>query len=78
MHGSFPKNPADLLTARKMLHDPETYSRPFEFNPDRFLPGDGREPEQDPRGEQFGLHKTPCYFILTMSWTDLVFGLGKR
>ena len=34
-----------------MLHDPEVYSDPFEFKPERFL---GESPERDPRDICFG------------------------
>ncbi|KAG1840821.1 cytochrome P450 [Suillus subalutaceus] len=32
-----------------MLNDPKTYANPSEFNPERFLGKDGKEPEPDPR-----------------------------
>jgi cytochrome P450 len=39
---------------RFMLNDPRTYANPSEFNPDRFLPSGGKEPETDPRTICFG------------------------
>ena len=39
---------------RYMLHDPSVYADPMEFNPDRFLPREGKEPEPDPRDVCFG------------------------
>jgi cytochrome P450 len=37
-----------------MLNDPQTYANPTEFNPERFLGKDGKEPETDPRTICFG------------------------
>jgi hypothetical protein len=39
---------------RSMLNDPQTYANPSEFNPERFLAKDGKEPETDPRMVCFG------------------------
>ncbi|PPQ65600.1 hypothetical protein CVT26_000549 [Gymnopilus dilepis] len=39
---------------RKFAHDPEVYANPFEFNPERFLQSEGRNPEPDPRDICFG------------------------
>ncbi|KIL00286.1 hypothetical protein PAXRUDRAFT_821829 [Paxillus rubicundulus Ve08.2h10] len=43
-----------------MLHDPRTYVNPNEFNPDRFLTRDGKEPETDPRTICFGFGRRIC------------------
>ncbi|KAG9119316.1 hypothetical protein FRC07_005710 [Ceratobasidium sp. 392] len=40
-----------------MLHDPERYESPFDFNPDRFLKSD---PEPDPRKYIFGFGRRVC------------------
>jgi len=37
-----------------MLHDPRVYSDPMEFRPERFLDGESKEPENDPRPIAFG------------------------
>ncbi|KAG1840822.1 cytochrome P450 [Suillus subalutaceus] len=43
-----------------MLNDPETYANPSEFNPERFLAKDGKEPETDPRTVCFGFGRRLC------------------
>ncbi|OJA15893.1 hypothetical protein AZE42_09071 [Rhizopogon vesiculosus] len=43
-----------------MLHDPRTYSNPSEFNPERFLANDGKEPETEPRTICFGFGRRIC------------------
>jgi cytochrome P450 len=37
-----------------MLNDPQTYAEPSQFNPERFLAKDGKEPEMEPRTACFG------------------------
>ncbi|KZT69861.1 cytochrome P450 [Daedalea quercina L-15889] len=56
VHGSyvFRKGTVVLTNIWKMLHDPERYSRPEHFDPDRFIPKEGSEPETDPRQMAFG------------------------
>ena len=39
---------------RAMVRDPSRYKDPESFNPDRFIPSDGTEPEDDPREIVFG------------------------
>jgi cytochrome P450 len=41
----------------QLLHDPEVYSNPLEFNPDRFM---GPNPERDPRDLCFGFGRRIC------------------
>ncbi|KAG2158979.1 cytochrome P450 [Suillus bovinus] len=43
-----------------MLNDPERYANPSQFNPDRFLANDGREPETEPRTICFGFGRRIC------------------
>ncbi|KAG1755525.1 cytochrome P450 [Suillus lakei] len=43
-----------------MLNDPQTYANPSEFNPERFLAKDGKEPETDPRTICFGFGRRIC------------------
>ncbi|KIJ70462.1 hypothetical protein HYDPIDRAFT_79110 [Hydnomerulius pinastri MD-312] len=43
-----------------MLHDPRTYANPMEFNPERFLAREGKEPETDPRTICFGFGRRIC------------------
>lgn len=49
----------DSLTpvGRKILHDPNTYKDPMEFEPARFL---GATPEEDPRHAAFGYGRRTC------------------
>lgn len=42
------------VAVRYMTRDPDVYSDPLEFKPERFLEGGGRVPEQDPRYSVFG------------------------
>ena len=51
-----------------MLHDERVYPDPARFNPDRFLQGEGRTPQQDPRDIAFGFgrryvseYSIPCF-----------------
>ncbi|KAG1745650.1 cytochrome P450 [Suillus lakei] len=43
-----------------MLNDPRTYANPSQFNPERFLVKDGKEPEMDPRTMCFGFGRRIC------------------
>ncbi|KAL0580912.1 hypothetical protein V5O48_001106 [Marasmius crinis-equi] len=45
---------------RKLTHDPRIYPRPMEFDPERFLPVEGRTQEPDPRGLCFGFGRRTC------------------
>ncbi|KAG1851300.1 cytochrome P450 [Suillus subalutaceus] len=43
-----------------MLNDPQTYANPSQFNPERFLAKDGKEPETEPRTICFGFGRRIC------------------
>jgi len=43
-----------------MSHDPSVYKNPFEFDPDRFIPSEGKPAEQDPRELVFGFGRRRC------------------
>ncbi|KAI0736096.1 cytochrome P450 [Fomitopsis betulina] len=49
-----PKGTTVIANIWGMLRDPTRYSEPESFNPDRFLPLNGAEPECDPRHFVFG------------------------
>lgn len=52
-----PKGSMVIANIWKLLHDPETYSNPMEFRPERFL---GENPERDPRELCFGFGRRRC------------------
>jgi len=43
-----------------MLHDPQVYSNPDVFSPERFLQKDGKPAEQNPRSCVFGFGRRIC------------------
>ncbi|KIM67833.1 hypothetical protein SCLCIDRAFT_1189995 [Scleroderma citrinum Foug A] len=55
-----PKGTLVITNVWYMLHDPSVYADPMEFNPDRFLPREGKEPEPDPRDVCFGFGRRIC------------------
>ncbi|KAH9928066.1 cytochrome P450 [Fomitopsis serialis] len=55
-----PKGSVVIANIWKMLRDPRHYSNPEQFNPDRFLPREGSEPERDPRHIVFGFGRRVC------------------
>jgi len=44
----------------QFAHDPKRYSEPMTFKPERFLAGEGREPEMDPGKYVFGFGRRVC------------------
>ncbi|KAG1747302.1 cytochrome P450 [Suillus lakei] len=45
---------------RFMLNDPQAYTNPSRFNPERFWADDGKKPENDPRTICFGFGRRIC------------------
>ncbi|KAG2144265.1 cytochrome P450 [Suillus clintonianus] len=43
-----------------MLNDPQTFADPSQFNPERFLDNDGKDPEPEPRTICFGFGRRIC------------------
>ncbi|KAG1781057.1 cytochrome P450 [Suillus placidus] len=43
-----------------MLNDPQTYANPSQFNPERFLDNNGKDPEPEPRTICFGFGRRIC------------------
>ncbi|OAX31420.1 cytochrome P450 [Rhizopogon vinicolor AM-OR11-026] len=55
-----PKGTLIIANIWFMLNDPRTYPNPSEFNPERFLANDGKEPERDPHTISFGFGRRIC------------------
>ncbi|CCM06866.1 uncharacterized protein FIBRA_09172 [Fibroporia radiculosa] len=55
-----PKGTMVIANAWAMLRDERVYPDPDRFNPDRFLSGEGHEPQADPRGPLFGFGRRVC------------------
>lgn len=55
-----PKGSLIIPNIWSMLNDPRTYANPSEFNPERFLAKEGKEPETDPRTICFGFGRRIC------------------
>ncbi|EGN98959.1 hypothetical protein SERLA73DRAFT_181707 [Serpula lacrymans var. lacrymans S7.3] len=55
-----PKDAHVIVNIWHILHDERTYVNPMEFNPERFLASEGREPETDPRNTCFGYGRRIC------------------
>ncbi|KAI0030172.1 cytochrome P450 [Vararia minispora EC-137] len=55
-----PKGAIVVANILCMLHDEGTYCDPAQFNPERFLPTDGRPTEQDPVVACFGFGRRIC------------------
>ncbi|CCM06848.1 uncharacterized protein FIBRA_09153 [Fibroporia radiculosa] len=55
-----PKGTMVIANAWAMLRDERVYPEPERFNPDRFLAGEGRAPQADPRGPLFGFGRRVC------------------
>ncbi|KAG0699881.1 cytochrome P450 [Suillus ampliporus] len=55
-----PKGSLIIANIWFMLNDPRTYANPSQFNPERFLASNGKEPETDPRMICFGFGRRIC------------------
>ncbi|PCH41346.1 cytochrome P450 [Wolfiporia cocos MD-104 SS10] len=55
-----PKGAIIIPNVWKFLHDPDVYTNPSEFNPDRFIPTSNREAEPEPRQYAFGFGRRVC------------------
>ncbi|KAG1747567.1 cytochrome P450 [Suillus lakei] len=55
-----PKGSIVMANIWFMLNDPRTYAKPSQFNPERFLAKNGKEPEVEPRTMCFGFGRRIC------------------
>jgi len=80
-----PKGSTIIPNVWFMLNDPQIYANPPEFNPERFLSKDGKEPETDPRTICFGfgrricpgLHLAGAFVWISAVMTLAVFNISK-
>ncbi|KAG1820513.1 cytochrome P450 [Suillus subaureus] len=62
-----------------MLNDPERYTNPSQFNPERFLANDGKKPETEPRTICFGFGRRICpgiHFAEASIWLSIAMSLA--
>ncbi|KAI0789549.1 OrdA protein [Abortiporus biennis] len=55
-----PKGTIIIANLWQMLHNPETYPEPFDFDPERYIPAPGKETQPDPRKISFGFGRRVC------------------
>ncbi|TFY82318.1 hypothetical protein EWM64_g1690 [Hericium alpestre] len=55
-----PKGSIIIPNIWRTLHDKQTYKKPFEFKPERFLASEKQQPETDPRELLFGFGRRVC------------------
>ncbi|PCH41344.1 cytochrome P450 [Wolfiporia cocos MD-104 SS10] len=80
-----PKGAIIIPNVWKFLHDPDVYTNPSEFNPDRFIPTSNREAEPEPRQYAFGfgrricpgLHLAEASIFLSCAMSLAVFHISK-
>ncbi|KAK2033146.1 flavonoid 3-hydroxylase [Colletotrichum zoysiae] len=81
-----PKSSILMANIWAFTHDPTVYKNPMEFWPERFLEGQGREPEFDPRKLSFGFGRRICpgkvlaenTLFLSISQSLAVFQVAKK
>ncbi|KAH7192845.1 cytochrome P450 [Fusarium flagelliforme] len=81
-----PKGSMVIANIWHFAHDPEVYNEPMTFKPERFLPTDGTEPEQDPHAFVFGFGRRVCpgrvladnALFLNMAQSLAVFNITKN
>lgn len=69
-----------------MLHDPEVYPDPFQFDPSRHISTPGKEAQRDPRNVCFGygrricpgMHLAEASLFLTIAMSLSVFDIKKK
>ncbi|QRV88551.1 cytochrome P450 family protein [Ceratobasidium sp. AG-Ba] len=58
---SIPRGTLVVVNAWSILHNPEIYPKPFQFDPTRYLPSQSAiEPQPDPRNVAFGWGRRRC------------------
>jgi len=68
-----PKGSIVVPNLWQMLHDPQVYSHPDVFSPERFLEKDGKPSERNPRACVFGFGRRICPGL---QFTDVTVWLG--
>ncbi|KAG1804497.1 cytochrome P450 [Suillus subaureus] len=72
-----PKGSLVIPNIRFMLNDPQTYANPSQFNPERFLDNNGKDPELEPRTICFGLHLADASVWISTAMSLAVFDISK-
>lgn len=55
-----PQGTLIVVNAWSILHNPDTYPNPFDFDPTRYLPSSDPKPQPDPREVAFGWGRRRC------------------
>ncbi|KAG0702303.1 cytochrome P450 [Suillus ampliporus] len=74
-----PKGSLIIANIWFMLNDPRTYANPSQFNPERFLASNGKEPETDPRMICFGFGRRICpglHLAYASVWISIAMSLA--
>ncbi|KAF8803765.1 cytochrome P450 [Phlegmacium glaucopus] len=77
-----PKGSLVIPNIWKFTHDPRTYAKPFEFNPERFIATKDHKPERDPRELCFGfdypgIHLADASVFISCAMSLAVFDITK-